>query len=196
MLAQPRACEVAHPPDDRVDLARRERAADVDAGDLGAERTGQANSDMGWIRVVTFNEQRPWWERNPRIRDQRFKGEFGPQGAAPEEIAPQAGLGKSKEDAAPAPTRSMAPQAQDNLARGEAEGNGSFPGTGWGERREDRVQRTQFNPNPAAVDRMVIRYEYGSGLRAMGIFPVQRRWHDRLDERDGQMGFARPPKRW
>lgn len=179
----------------RTSLNEIRRFNFVDERRSYAERTGQANSDMGWIRVVSFKEQLNWWEtRGPKVRDRRFKDDM-PYGAQPEELAPQAKGEMSKEDAAPAPTRSMAPQAQDNLARGESEG-GSLPGTGWGERKEDRVQRTNFNPNPVAVDRLVLRYEYGSGLRALGIIPVGNRWRDRLDDRDGNVGFARPPRRW
>lgn len=179
----------------RTSLNEIRRFNFVDERRSYAERTGQANSDMGWIRVVSFREQLPWWEsRGPQVRDRRFKDEQS-RGAVPEEMAPQA-KGEDKLDAAPAPTRSTAPQAQDNLARGESENGGSFPGTGWGERKEDRVQRTQFNPNPVAVDRLVIRYEYGAALRALGIIPTREWRRDRLDERDGQVGFARPPRRW
>ncbi len=179
----------------RTSLDEIRRFNFVDEQRSYAERTDQANSDMGWIRVVSFREQLPWWQtRGPQVRDRRFKDD-APYGAERQEMAPQGELQKSKEDAAPAPTKSMAPQAQDNLARGESEG-GALPGTGWGDRKEDHVQRTQFNPNPVAIDRLVLRYEYGSGLRALGIIPTGMRWRDRLGERDGEMGFARPPKRW
>ena len=86
------------------------------------------------------------------------------------------------------------PQMQDNLTRGDEQGQG-FPGTGWGERRQDHVQKVQFTPEPNAVDRLIFRYEYASGLRALGIVPVQGDWRGRLDERDGEMGFAKPPRR-
>jgi len=40
----------------------------------------------------------------------------------------------------------------------------------------------------------VFRYEYASGLRALGIRPV--RYRDRLWEREhGDLGFALPPRR-
>jgi len=109
----------------------------------------------------------------------------------------------SKDEAAPAPSRAMAPEsdskamapeASDNLTRGEESGRG-FPGTGWGERSRDHVQRVQFTPEPVAVDRLILRYEYASGLRALGIIPVGRDWRNRLDERDGDLGFAKPPRR-
>lgn len=70
---------------------------------------------------------------------------------------------------------------------------GSFPGTGWGDRRTDRVEYVSFTPERGATDLIVFRYEYERGLVALGIYPVR----DRLNERDGGglMGFARPPRR-
>ena len=51
----------------------------------------------------------------------------------------------------------------------------------------------EFNPEAQATDHLALRYEYESGLRALGIFP-ERRY--RLWEReDGRLGFAQPP-RW
>jgi hypothetical protein len=146
-----------------------------------AERTGQANRDMGWIRVLSFRENRPLaWGDDVR----RYRGD------APE--AEQGGARKS----APAPSAE-----RDNAARSEMRAQGelapgapeSFPGTGWGERRGDPVRRVQFDPERHATDRLALRYEYESGLRALGIFPNRRA---RLWEREhGQMGFAQPP-RW
>lgn len=182
----------------RTSLNEIRRFVFVDERRSYAERTGQANSDMGWIRVLSFREQLPWWEtrRGGRDSDERkFRGDESRSNApVPMEDAPRARAEGSKE-VAPAPTtKSMAPEAQDNLARGESENGGSFPGTGWGERRQDRVQRTQFTPEPVAVDQLIFRYEYASGLQALGIFPG-RRYRDRLGERDGDLGFAKPP-RW
>ena len=66
----------------------------------------------------------------------------------------------------------------------------SNPGTGWGEERHDPVTRTWFVPAGRPTDRLVFRYEYASGLRALGIVPRR----DRTRERDnGQYGFAQPP---
>ena len=42
-----------------------------------------------------------------------------------------------------------------------------------------------------ATDRITLRYEYASALRALGI----NLGRDRLSERDGNLGFAKPP-RW
>jgi hypothetical protein len=89
--------------------------------------------------------------------------------------------------------KAVAPEAKDNLARGD-DGGQSFPGTGWGDRREDRVRRVQFTPDPVAVDRIIFRYEYASGLRALGIDPYRHGWQDRLANRENE-GFAKAPRR-
>ena len=182
----------------RTSLNEVRRFVFVDERRSYAERTNQANSDMGWIRVLSFREQLPWWQirgNGVRGREQNFRDDDQRSSVpVPTDEAPRAQFEGSK-DGAPAPTtKSMAPEAQDNLARGEQQGGGSFPGTGWGERKQDHVQRTQFTPDPLAVDRLIFRYEYASGLQALGIFPT-RRFRDRLNERDGEIGFAKPP-RW
>jgi len=152
-----------------------------------AQRTGQANSDMGWIRVLAFREQMTWWETG---RDQwgKVKRESGDDSRT-RELSPKEGA------PAPAPQASgkaVAPEAQDNMARGDEQG---FPGTGWGDAREDHVRRVQFTPEPVALDRIIFRYEYASGLAALGIDPSRFGWHDRLANRDGEPGFARAPRR-
>lgn len=186
----------------RTSLSQIRRFVFVDEQRSYAERTGQANSDMGWIRVLAFREQRTWWESREN-RWGRVRGNYrdgGSSAPAPHEAAPRSGL-DSKDEAvpftSPAPesrSKAVAPEAQDNLARGESDSR-SFPGTGWGERREDRVRRVRFDPEPVATDHLVFRYEYASGLRALGIRPVRGPWRDRLGERDGDLGFAKPP-RW
>lgn len=180
----------------RTSLDEVRRFVFVDERRSYAERTGQANSDMGWIRVLSFRERLPWWETRGdwgRLRSGYRDG--GPQSSLPAPHEAPRARAEERKDVAPAPPmKSMAPEGQDFRAQGESEGGGSFPGTGWGERKQDRVQRTQFDPEPFAVDRIIFRYEYASGLRALGILPV-RRYRDRLDERDGEMGFAKPP-RW
>jgi hypothetical protein len=161
-----------------------------------AERTGQANADMGWIRVLSFREQLSWWEKNQRDWG-KVKGMYGDGGSgsravpAPE-MAPQARSQESLEEAAPQlEGKRQALEGEKSYARGEE----SYPGTGWGDRSEDRVRRVQFNPERNATDRLIFRYEYASGLRALGIVPVRNDRRDRLHERDGDLGFARPP-RW
>jgi hypothetical protein len=136
-----------------------------------AERTGQANGDMGWVRVATFEERR-------RVAVRRGWDDRDQTGAPLDERA-------GKRAAEP---RSMAPEG---APRAE-----NYPGTGWGERRNDRVNETQFDAVARATDQLVLRYEYASGLRALGIYPVHGRDNDRLRDRErGELGFARPP-RW
>jgi hypothetical protein len=56
------------------------------------------------------------------------------------------------------------------------------------------VQRVWFVAERRATDQLVFRYEYASGLRALGIHPRGSR--DRIHERErGELGFAQPP-RW
>ena len=58
----------------------------------------------------------------------------------------------------------------------------------------DPVRRVWVVPQPHATDHLVFRYEYASGLRALGIRP--RSSSDRLWEREnGDLGFALPPRR-
>jgi hypothetical protein len=190
----------------RSSLDEIRRFVFVDERRSYAQRTGQANSDMGWIRVLAFREQLPWWESG-RDSQGKVKREYGDDERGSSEPynrpAPQAKEQDSKDAAPPPATRGQAPQAsgkavapeaQDNMARGDEGGQG-FPGTGWGERREDRVRRVAFTPQPVAVDRLIFRYEYASGLRALGIDPSREGWHDRLANRDGTSGFAKAPHR-
>jgi len=146
-----------------------------------ASRTGQENGDLGWIRVLAFEEQprvshfEPW-------RDQLREGAQPPDGEF---------QGKDERGDAPAPgkAQSAAPPTQESQRSAKEK---SFPGTGWGDRRRDPVRETWFDPQPVACDHLVLRYEYARGLADLGIF------HDRnrLRDRDrGEFGFAQPP-RW
>jgi len=171
-----------------------------------AERTGQANGDMGWIRVLSFREQVPvaWWNGGNVRRwdsppsaydDSRKDAPQAAQPAAPERGAPSGG---ARDENAPQASNELqgelkqqAQRVSDGLAK--ARESESFPGTGWGQRRNDSVREVEFHPMAVATDQLVLRYEYESGLRALGIFPTDR---DRLHDRDnGQLGFAKPP-RW
>ncbi len=160
--------ETATIPGWRTSLDEVRQFTFVDERRSYAERSGQANADMGWIRIASFREFRPWSESR-RERNHSFFGSPAPVG----EAAPPSAKGS------PAP-----------LARGE---ESSVPGTGWGERREDHVRQTWFIVDGDAVDHLAVRYEYASGLQALGVLPSSPRWRDRLAERD--QGFARPP-RW
>lgn len=153
-----------------------------------AERTGQANGDMGWIRVLSFREQRAWWNTKPQVRrDSRYKEE-DLRSQAPEAMD-RLGEGAAPQ-AAPAPSRGEAGP----MAKGVAPqmSNESVPGTGWGERSRDQVGTTEFRAERNATDHLIVRYEYASGLRALGI----KVGGGRVQERDrGELGFAKPP-RW
>jgi len=149
-----------------------------------AERTGQANGDMGWIRVLSFRENRPlaWGDEIRRYRNDAPEGQGGAKSVPAPVPAPSVG---ERDNEARRETR-----AQNELAPGAPD---NFPGTGWGERRDDPVRRVQFDPERYAADRLSLRYEYESGLRALGIFPD--RGHRLWERERGQMGFAQPP-RW
>jgi hypothetical protein len=139
-----------------------------------AERTGQGNGDLGWLRVTTFREVGGWPRFKPQVRE---LDEFGPRSDA--QRAPESA------------TPPMAELQEGQDSRSGAKANDAAPGTGWGDRRTDRVSETQFTAASQPTDRFVLRYEYASGLRALGITPVNG---SRVRERDrGQYGFAQPP---
>ncbi len=165
-----------------------------------AERTGQANGDMGWIRVAAFREieQQPWWGRvSPKERARRYDdsrdsydgGSAAPQSsneAAPDMQDAPRGMGEMKA----VPQSELRSMAGKSMAREEVQQ--SAPGTGWGDRRYDPVQQTSFEPQRWAADQMSLRYEYASGLQALGINLRRPRVFER--ER-GELGFAQPPRR-
>jgi len=149
-----------------------------------ATRTGQANGDMGWIRVAAFEEQRPQaWGHIKSL----YRGGGEPAPSAP---APESNSDGARRESDQKAQRGAQPNSQ-GLARDEARGDESFPGTGWGERREDHVNRVEFLAASTPTDQLVLRYEYADGLRALGIQPRTRRVWDR---EQGELGFARPPQ--
>jgi hypothetical protein len=190
----------------RTSLEEVRRFVFVDEHRSYAERTGQANSDMGWIRVLSFREQETLGWFNRREDDRRWREPASGRDDRKDDLRAARPSGdKEQAQDAPAPTasRQEAPPPSANEGRREVaksldgmaspEQGGSFPGTGWGERRSDPIRQVEFRPERNATDQLVFRYEYASGLRALGIFPNGR---DRLRERDGgQVGFAKPP-RW
>jgi hypothetical protein len=181
----------------RSSLDEVRRFVFVDERKSYAQRTGQANSDMGWIRVLAFREQLSWWDTHPnterRVKQYRDDGSSTPQPR--EESSKDGPAAPQAQRVAPeASGKAVAPEAQDNMVHGD-EGGQNFPGTGWGDRREDHVQRVQFNPEPVALDRIIFRYEYASGLAALGIDPSRHGWQNRLANRDGEPGFAKAPHR-
>src|SRR5262249_4853269 len=158
-----------------------------------AARSGNANGKMGWIEVNVYRERRRHVDR-PWLRDWTARPEAG---SAPSASAP------APEDApaAPAP-ESAAPADRDSRADGRAEGaaksapnlearkryappsggeeGGSFPGTGWGPRTDDPAVVVRFDPEPAAVECVTLRYEYAGALRALGVLPRPWWGRDRL----------------
>lgn len=148
-----------------------------------AERTGQANGDMGWIRVLAFRENAPQvWGRTKSL----YRGEQ--DGGQSDERA------RRESPSAPAPREDMGKAAPESSRDYAGNQNDSNPGTGWGEHGYDPVQQTHFVAESHATDQVVLRYEYASGLRALGITPWQSR--DRIWQRErGELGFAQPPGR-
>jgi len=168
----------------RKDLGNVSKFVFVDEERSYAARTDQANGDLGWIRVSAFKEFRPVaWGQDVRLyRD-----------------------GGSRERAASPQAAPSQPEAKDEVSKRKANGMESdsynepqadaAPGTGWGSNARDKVRRVEFTPERFATTQVVLRYEYASGLTALGIFPYRE--PSRLWERDnGTLGFAQPPTRW
>lgn len=137
-----------------------------------AARAGKANGKMGWIEVAVHREHRDLVAE----RREDWRGRPVPEAKAQAEDAPSRD-GRAKDEAQSAPSAGAAR---------------SYPGTGWGDRMQDRVQLVDFDPEPTPVERVTLRYEYHSGLVALGVLPA----NDRLSERErGDGGFV-PPPRW
>lgn len=157
-----------------------------------ASRTGQANGDMGWVRIATFEEQRP-----VAFNTQRFMAPGCDDQASLDKATRQEERSKDEPQAgAPSPARDEPKASADSKAMarqdgGRLEARESVPGTGWGERRDDHVERTVFLAAASCTDQLIFRYEYASGLTALGIFPRESRVFARDN---GSLGFARPPQ--
>jgi hypothetical protein len=182
----------------RTSLDEVRRFVFVDEERSYAERTGQSNGDLGWIRVLAFREvqQISWWDRLGQYRDRSNFRDDGAKGAPEGRESAKAPKPGPTDEAAPAPEAKR--ELGDNRTESRLEGEGltkaqeSNPGTGWGDRRHDPVHRTEFRAESDPGDQIVLRYEYASGLRALGIYPRRVRVWDR---EDGRLGFAQPP-RW
>jgi hypothetical protein len=101
---------------------------------------------------------------------------------------------------APAPPAAEAPSAASGRDQESNEAKsgrraGSYPGTGWGEAAHDPAIEVRFDAVHHPAERITLRYEYASALRALGILPAPYPGPDRLRERERGTGFARPP-RW
>jgi hypothetical protein len=194
----------------RRNLDEIQRFTFVDERASYAARSGKANGKMGWIEVAVYGESRPYrWRERPGI-DEGARG-YERDYEADERLRPQEEALNRTESArdraeappataAPAPPRAQAESEAGKLKSGRADGfeesrpGGSYPGTGWGQRTEDRVQVVSFEPQSSPSERVTVRYEYASALRALGILPQPHYGRDRLREREhGDAGFAKPP---
>jgi len=173
-----------------------------------AARAGKANGRMGWIEVAVFREHRPFVThpcgRRRSCGDRPMDRTMKPEGRELGEDEDRAARDEGRSDSAEAPSATV----HERKRQDEAESRGaeryrpaprapsakSFPGTGWGDRAYDPVTVVEFRAEPAAVERLTLRYEYASALRALGILPSRYPSRDRLGERErGHLGFARPP---
>jgi hypothetical protein len=181
----------------RTSLRDVRRFVFVDEERSYAERTGQANGDMGWIRVLSFREREPQVYIEPRERRDHDWEPYGSreqqrdEAAAPKTEGGETGNGKQRADAPSTRADGAKPQAESfrGLPAPAPESN---PGTGWGDRSWDPVERTVFLAAWSATDRVSLRYEYESGLVALGIYP---RTHRTWERENGELSFARVP-RW
>lgn len=181
----------------RTSLRDVRRFVFVDEERSYASRTDQANGDMGWIRVNSFRERQErvtWRDDRPQVRERSDRDRLNDRN---ESESGREGTSEPRSNQAP-PSVGESSQGGDLRAQKSADRlhsapqSDEAPGTGWGEQRWDPVRQTHFTAMPSATDHMVLRYEYASGLRALGIFPRERRIFER--ER-GEMGYA-PPPRW
>jgi len=178
----------------RKDLKNVSRFVFVDERRSYAERTGQGNGDLGWIRVTAFHESRPRVGGAIRWRESGEE-EFRADGSRE--------LQKDAPQAAPAPeagrraTNGMGVQGGGEIAPQAAREPlaDANPGTGWGPNQRDRVRTVEFEPRDYPAAQVILRYEYRPTLTALGILPwVEPR--DRTWERErGLYGFAQPPGR-
>ena len=169
----------------RTSLDEVRRFVFVDEERSYAERTGQSNGDMGWIRVTTFKDRdaQQWWGWGKVKSGYRDSGPSGPT-AERQELSPP--------PATAAPQKEGAQSFRGDNKSYDGPAAESNPGTGWGDRRRDHVNEVEFRAVREASDQIVMRYEYATGLRALGIYPPQSRT---LDRDRGELGFAQPP-RW
>jgi hypothetical protein len=176
----------------RTSLKNIRKFVFVDEERSYAERTGQANGDMGWIRVLAFEEQRAWNGITPELRyDDENRGRRSNEEKSRDSDDVCSRREAPEAQNAPAP-RTAEPEGLDRRAQQFHGSPQSVPGTGWGDKDYDPVRQIEFTPARQATDQLAFRYEYASGLRALGLFPPRR---GRVWERDGgELGFARPPK--
>ena len=190
----------------RKNLGNVSRFVFVDEERSYAERTGQANGEMGWIRVIGFREELPVAVYEDRLmdRDSRSRAESAPQAAPaapPKTTVLKGGKEAQSESRADEPQAGAgAPTAQRSVPYSvdgaKQKDENSSPGTGWGANERDRARYVDFEPQAWAAATITLRYEYRSALVSLGILPY-REWNaSRLWEREnGTYGFAQPPTR-
>lgn len=181
----------------RTSLSEVRRFTFVDERVSYAARSGRANRKMGWIEVAVYRERRPyvrrpWWEEGWITRERGGEAE----GRGRDEAAGPAD-GIAEEGTRP-PAAQSAPEAAlgtpGSGGRYAPEPRSPYPGTGWGPHAHDPAVLVDFEPEGAPSDRVTLRYEYASALRALGILPRPYWARDRLRERErAQDGFAPPP---
>jgi hypothetical protein len=166
----------------RKSLNNVSRFVFVDEQRSYAERTGQGNGDLGWIRVIAFHEvqrHHAWGRLKSQYRDGAGGAPTAPPSAERRSRGDMDAQGRAG-DIAPAPEEPMAE---------------SNPGTGWGPNERDRVREVDFVPQSWAAAQVILRYEYKPALVALGILPWRGYDRDRTWEREnGTYGFAQPPR--
>ena len=181
----------------RTSLEDVRRFTFVDERASYAARSGKANSRMGWIEVAVYRERpRPYVYRTDPYEGSGARDEGRERSADAEAGAADAGrageeAGADRQDRPSARAEAPAMKAPSAPTLPE----GGYPGTGWGAHEDDRAMLVNFEPQATPAERVTLRYEYASALRALGILPAPWWARDRLREREaGESGFARPPR--
>jgi hypothetical protein len=178
----------------RKNLGNVSRFVFVDEKRSYAERTGQGNGELGWIRVVAFHEQAPpivYDDRDLILGRDRGEREGNESKSRAESRADEPQAGAMGSPSAPPTAQRSAPYEMDG-----SKDERSSPGTGWGRNERDRARYVDFEPQAWASATITLRYEYRPALVSLGILP-QRDWNaSRLWEREkGNYGFAQAPTR-
>jgi hypothetical protein len=169
----------------RTSLEQVRQFTFVDERASYAARTGKANRRMGWVEIAVYRERHPVAMVQPRRQEEYSANER----ASDEPPAEAASAPSAKAERADGASRGG---VLGGVVGGRDRG---YPGTGWGQAAYDPAMVVSFEAAPRPAERINLRYEYASALRALGILPAPHWTRDRLRERDRGDGFARPP-RW
>ena len=146
----------------------------VDERSSYAARVGKSNRHLGWVEVAVYRDRTP-----------AHRGRWRREGAR----------GRSGDDEGREAPAAEAPSAsEDHASEKAARGEGSYPGTGWGDPEWDPATEVRFDAATIPAERILLRYEYAPELRALGVLPRSWLERDRLRERDRGEGFARAPR--